>query len=71
MDLVNAIVGMKQASLMAQVQYRVAAKIMDAQKMDGAAALKLLDAANVGAGKAGDELAAAATGLGGELDVYA
>jgi hypothetical protein len=71
MDLVNAIVGMKQASLAAQIQYRVAAKIMDAQRMDAAAALKLLDAANIGMGKAGDELVAAATGLGGDLDVYA
>jgi len=71
MDLVNAIVGMKQASITSQVQMRVAAKIMDAQRMNGAAALKLLDAANVGAARAGDELVAAATGLGGELDVYA
>jgi hypothetical protein len=70
MDLVNAIVGMKQASLAAQIQTRVAAKIMDTRRMNGAAALKLLDAANLGTSKAGDELAAAATGLGGELDVY-
>jgi hypothetical protein len=71
MDLVNALVGMKQASLASQVQVRVAAKIMDAQKMNAAAALKLLDAANVGVARAGDELVAAATGLGGEVDVYA
>ena len=71
MDLVNAIVGMKQASMTSQIQMRVAAKIMDAQRMNGAAALKLLDAANVGVANAGDELVAAATGLGGELDVYA
>jgi hypothetical protein len=71
MDLVNAIIGMRQASLTARIQTRVAAKIMDVQRMNGAAALKLLDAANVGTSKAGDEFVAAATGLGREVDVYA
>ena len=71
MDLVNAAVGMKRAELAAQVQTRVAAKIMDAERMNAASAMKLLDAANVGVARAGDALVAAATGLGGEVDVYA
>lgn len=70
MDLVNAAVGLKQASLMAQVQYRVAGKILDMEKFQGAAALKLLEAAGAGVDTAGDALVAQATGLGSELDVY-
>jgi hypothetical protein len=70
MDLVNAFSGMKQAQVMSQVQYAVAGKIMDQQRMDGAAAVKLIEAATAGAGKAGDQLVAAATGLGASLDVY-
>jgi hypothetical protein len=71
MNLVNAAVGMKQAETMSRVQFAVAKKMMDVDKMNGAAALKLLDAASQGTMKAGDALAAAATGLGGELDTYA
>lgn len=70
MDLVNAVVGLKQASVMSQIQYRVAAKIMDTQRAQGAAVVKLIDAASSSVNQAGDELVAAATGLGGQLDVY-
>jgi hypothetical protein len=71
MDLVNAAVGMKQAEMQSQVQYAVAKKLMDTQKMEGAAVVKLIESASASVAKAGDELVAAATGLGGEIDVYA
>jgi len=70
MDLVNAAVGLKQAQIASQVQFAVAKKLLDNQKFQGTAALKLLEAASNSASKAGDEMVAAATGLGGELDVY-
>ena len=70
MDLVNAVVGLKQAQVASQVQFAVAKKLLDSQKMQGSAALKLVEAANKSASSAGDELVAAATGLGGELDTY-
>ena len=71
MGMVNAFVGMKQAETMSQVQMAVAKKVMDADRDNGAAALKLLDAATGGAAKAGDALVASATGLGGAVDTYA
>ena len=61
---------MQQAKLASQVQYAVAAKSMDVQRMEGAAAVQLIQAATTGASRAGDALVAAATGLGGSLDVY-
>ena len=71
MDLTSAISGMQQAKTMADVQMKVARKVLDNQEMQGAAAIKLINAAgNVGA-QAGDSLVAAATGLGGALDTYA
>ncbi len=70
MDLVTSAVNFKQAQLASQVQYAVAAKIMDQQKQMGASVLKLLDAASTGPAKAGDALVAAATGLGGSIDAY-
>lgn len=71
MDLTNSIVNMKHAQLMGQVQMRVAKKAMDAQEMQGAAMVKLIEAAGQTASKAGDALVAAATGLGGAIDTYA
>jgi Putative motility protein len=70
-QLVNAAVGMKQAETMSRIQVAVAKKVMDVDKMNGAAALKLLDAASQGVAQKGDALVAAATGLGGEIDTYA
>jgi hypothetical protein len=70
MDLVNAVSGLQQAKVMGEVQIAVAKKVMDSQRMDGAAAIKLLQAASNGVNKAGDQLVAAATGLGGSLDTY-
>ena len=62
---------MQQAKVMSQVQYAVAGKILDQQRSDGAAAVQLIQAATAGASRAGDQLVAAATGLGGTLDVQA
>ena len=69
MDLVTAFTGMQQANLANQVQYAVAAKSMDMQRMQGAAAIQLLQSAS-GVAKGGDPMVAAATGLGGTLDTY-
>ena len=71
MDLVNAISGLQQAKVMGQVQVAVAGKILDMQKMQGNAAVKLIQAATSGVNQAGDQLVTAATGLGGSLDTYA
>jgi hypothetical protein len=49
MDLTNAISGLQQAKTMAAVQMKVARKILDNQEMQGAAAIKLINAAgNIG-----------------------
>jgi hypothetical protein len=71
MDLTNAISGLQQAKTMADVQMKVARKILDNQEMEGAAAIKLINAAGKTGNQAGDALVAAATGLGGSLDTYA
>jgi hypothetical protein len=71
MDLVNAAIGIKQAETMSQVQMAVAKKVMDTDRANGDAVLKLLSAATGGASQAGDALVASATGLGGEIDTYA
>ena len=71
MDLVSAFTGFQQAQVLSQVQYAVAGKVLDQQKLDGNAAIKLIEAASAGADRAGDQLVAAATGLGGTLDVTA
>ena len=70
MDLVGAFSNMQQMQTISQVQIAVAGKVMDMQRMQGAAAIKLLNAASEGMNKAGDQLVAAATGLGGNVDVY-
>jgi hypothetical protein len=69
MDLINGILAFKQSSLMSQVQMSVAKKMLDQQQMDGAAAIKLIQAA--GKCSAPDPMVAAATGLGGQVDVQA
>jgi hypothetical protein len=71
MGMVDAAVGLKQAETMSRVQMAVAKKVMQADKANGAAVLKLLEAASGGASQAGDALVASATGLGGEIDTYA
>jgi hypothetical protein len=71
MDLVKAASGLQSAKVMGEVQMRVAKKVLDMQRMEGAAAVKLIQAATQGVAQKGDALVAAATGLGGELDTYA
>lgn len=71
MGLVNSAVHLKQAENLGKVQIAVAKKVMDVQKDNGAAALKLLDAATENVSMAGDVLVASATGLGGNVDIYA
>jgi hypothetical protein len=70
-DLVNAAVGLQQAKVMGQIQFAVARKVLDMQGDEGNAALELVNAATNGMTKAGDAMVAAATGLGGQVDVYA
>jgi hypothetical protein len=71
MELTSAITGLQQAKTISAVQMRVAKKALDVQEFQGQAAVKLIEAAGASVGKAGDELVAAATGLGGNLDTYA
>jgi hypothetical protein len=70
-DLTSGIVNFQQAALMSKVQFAVARKMLDSQEMQGAAMVKLIEAAGRGANEAGDQLVAAATGLGGQIDAYA
>ena len=69
--MVQALTHLKTAEIYSQINIRVARKILDAQRTNGAAALKLLDAASKNVSQAGDALVAAATGLGSQIDVRA
>ena len=70
MDLTSGIVAFKQAQVASRVQFAVARKILDQQEQQGAAAVQLIEAAAKAGASAGDQLVAAATGLGGNLDAY-
>ena len=69
-SLISAAVGLQQAKVTSQIQYAVARKLLDSQQQQGAAVVKLINAASQGIKQSGDELVAAATGLGGSLDTY-
>lgn len=71
MDLVSAVVSSQQAQLASKIQFAVAKKVLDNDRMQGAAAIKLIEAATMNASTASDSLAAAATGLGSQIDVFA
>jgi hypothetical protein len=71
MDLVNAIVSSNQQNLDSQIQFAAARKVLDAQRENGSAAIQLLNAAASTGASAADDLAVAATGLGGQVDTYA
>ena len=71
LDLANAAVGLQQAKVMGEAQILMARKILQSQDQQGAAAIELMDAAIEGMNQAGDAMAAAATGLGGQIDVAA
>jgi len=70
MDLVSAFSNMSAARTMGEVQMAVAKKMLDSQRMQGAAAVQLIQAASNTGSQAGDALVAQATGLGGTLDTY-
>lgn len=69
MDLVNTFSNLQQAQTGQAIQMKVAQKVLDNQRQQGTAALQLLEAAALPA--PGDALAAQATGLGAQLDIYA
>ena len=69
MDLTTAAVNFQQGKTLAAVQTRIARKILDMQEFQGAAVVKLIEAAAQTGARAGDALVAAATGLGGSIDV--
>jgi hypothetical protein len=68
MDLTTALTNFQTSQVLAGVQTRVARKILEMQKLQGAAAVKLIQAADASASRSGDALVAAATGLGGQID---
>jgi hypothetical protein len=70
MDLTSALSGLQQSKTLGEVQIQVAKKALDAQRSQGAAAIQLIQAATGAANGPGDELVAAATGLGGTVDTY-
>jgi hypothetical protein len=70
MDLTTAISDFQQAKVMGGIQTGVARKVLDMQEFQGAAVVKLIEAAGRTAAGAGDALVAAATGLGREIDTY-
>jgi hypothetical protein len=70
MDLTTAAVNFQQGKTLAAVQISVARKVMDMQQLQGAAVVKLIEAAGKNAATAGDALVAAATGMGGGIDTY-
>ena len=69
MDLISGILASKQASVASQIDFAVARKMLDQQQMQGDAAVKMIQ--DAGKIAAGDPMVAAATGLGGQLDVTA
>jgi hypothetical protein len=66
--LTSSIVHLLQARNLSQVQYAVAAKILDTTRDNGQAAIALIEAAGQQAQSAAAEVAAATTQV---LDVYA
>ncbi len=71
MDLTTAAVNFTQATTLSSIQYAVARKILDNEQQQGNAAVELIQAASNNVSSSGDALVAAATGLGGNLDLSA
>jgi hypothetical protein len=67
MDLTAVMSGIQTAKVRSEIDFAVAKKALDTQKQAGAGMLRLLQASMVGPG---DEMVAAATGLGGSIDAY-
>lgn len=71
MSLEAAASALSQARLQTDVSFAVARKQLNAQRQQGDAVVALIQAAaNVGKSNGSDALAVAATGKGGNLDVY-
>ena len=70
MDLTSALSGLQQSKTLGEVQVQVAKKALDVQRSQGEAAVQLIRAATGGGSQGGDQLVAAATGLGGQVDTY-
>ena len=70
-DLTCGVVGFQQAATMSKIQFAVARKMLDNQQLQGAAVIKLIDAAGKGVTEAGEKLVSAAIGLGEQIDVSA
>ena len=71
MDLTTAAAGLQRSKTMGEIQVRVAKKMMEAERMNGDAAVKLIQAATSSADHAGQAMVAAATGLGATVDTRA
>jgi hypothetical protein len=71
MDLAVALTNLQQAKTIASVQIAVAGKILKTEQDSAATASELLTAADSSVAQAGDEMTAAAIGLGSLLDVHA
>ncbi len=69
MDLTSAVVNFQQATTLGSVQYAVAHMVLNNEQEQGNAAVQLIAAASNNVNNSGDALVAAATGLGGNLDV--
>lgn len=72
MDLSASSISAYQLSqTQSQVQFSVAAKVLNLAREEGSAAIELLQSAGGRGAGPGDPLTAAATGLGRQVDAYA
>ena len=72
LDLVNSVVGLQQAKTISDVQMAVAKKVMDSDRGNGGnRAGSCCKPPAAGFRRRAINLAAAAAGVGGELDTYA
>ena len=71
MDPIASIVNGQQAAVMSQIQYAVAAKVLQNEKQTGAAAVQLIEAASSTADTATSEMLAGAEGIDSSLNVTA
>lgn len=72
MDVAALSTGLSQAKLATDVSYAVQKKAMSAAKAEGAAIVSMIQSAGqIGQAGSSDALSVAATGRGGQVDVYA
>jgi hypothetical protein len=70
-SLITGAINLQQAATFAKIDYAVARKVLDMQDQEGSAAVELVNAASNGVNQAANQLVAAATGLGSQIDVSA